>query len=93
LSELYEGPSQSIRRDLKQVFSRGQDEQYQGLSHGFLNGVFHQELVRGNSPRHRGVYVGTIDHVLPGKGVVIDIQGPIKRGKTTDESHMMRQVL
>lgn len=54
----FQGPDLQTRKDLKQVFSRGQDEQYDGLSAGFLLGVKHQNLVRGRNPRHRGLLVG-----------------------------------
>ena len=54
----FQGPDLQMRRDLKQVFSRGQDEQYDGLSAGFLLGVKHQNLVRGRNPRHRGLLLG-----------------------------------
>ena len=39
--------------DLAQTFSRG-------LTHGFLDGVNHQALVRGRFPKSRGVRVGTV---------------------------------
>lgn len=54
----FNGLDEELMRDLKQVFSRGQDLQYDGLSAGFLGGVKHQDLVRGRSPRHRGLFVG-----------------------------------
>ena len=41
------------RLDLEQSFSRG-------LTHGFLDGVNHQELVQGRFPKSRGVRVGTV---------------------------------
>jgi hypothetical protein len=41
-----------------QVFARGQDLEYGGLTPGFLEGPQHQRLVRGRNPRHRGVLVG-----------------------------------
>jgi putative protease len=40
--------------DLAQTFSRG-------LTHGFLDGVNHQMLVRGRFPKSRGVKLGTVD--------------------------------
>jgi putative protease len=49
------------RTELAQVFSRGQDERHNGLSSGFFEGSRHQELVRGRSPRHRGVHVGRVE--------------------------------
>ncbi|CAJ1954674.1 unnamed protein product [Cylindrotheca closterium] len=48
------------REELAQIFSRGQDEQNNGLSPGFFEGSAHQRLVRGRSPRHRGVHVGRV---------------------------------
>eukprot|EP00959_Pyramimonas_sp_CCMP1952_P102749 2148940-Pyramimonas_sp.AAC.1 len=48
---------------VKQVFSRGQDEEHDGLTPGFLAGVTHQRLVRGRAPRHRGVLVGRVSKV------------------------------
>ena len=75
----FNGLDEELMRDLRQVFSRGQDEEYDGLSAGFLNGVKHQDLVRGRSPRHRGLFVGTVMGKSP-KGVVVQLKGPIKRG-------------
>lgn len=81
---LFKGPSDEIRQDLKQTFARGQDGQYDGLSAGFLTGVKHQALVRGNSPRHRGLYIGKVLSVSNSKGgmpsVVVELEGPIKKG-------------
>lgn len=48
------------RKELAQVFSRGQDEGHNGLTPGFFEGSQHQTLVRGRSPRHRGVHVGRV---------------------------------
>eukprot|EP00884_Botryococcus_braunii_P013545 jgi/Botrbrau1/22191/Bobra.168_1s0023.1 len=76
-------------QDLQQVFARGQDEEHRGLTHGFLEGSRHQQLVRGRSPRHRGVYVGCVTMVSaqyisvlsqvdikPGDGLVFDSGNP-----------------
>ncbi|MEM7674870.1 MAG: U32 family peptidase [Myxococcota bacterium] len=76
------------RSQLKQVFARGQDENFDGLSAGFLNGANHQNLVRGKSPRHRGLLLGTIldagdgwvevsndESPKEGDGVVVDVGG------------------
>ena len=41
--------------DLALSFSRG-------FSHGFLDGLNHQELVQGRFPKSRGVYVGRLKH-------------------------------
>ncbi|GAX79879.1 hypothetical protein CEUSTIGMA_g7319.t1 [Chlamydomonas eustigma] len=55
--------TEKMRWDLEQVFSRGQDGEYRGLTPGFLEGVAHQRLVRGRAPRHRGVYLGKVEAV------------------------------
>ena len=49
---------QQTRTQLQQVFARGQDVDFEGLTPGFLDGPRHQRLVRGKNPRHRGVCVG-----------------------------------
>jgi putative protease len=67
---------------LQQVFSRG-------FSHGFLDGINHQVLVRGLSPKKRGIYLGEVAavrgsrvtvrleaHLKPGDGVVFDFGRP-----------------
>ena len=76
------GPNEAERRDLRQVFSRGQDLDYDGLSAGFLKGPRHQDLVRGRNPRHRGLLLGTVRDIIPGRGVVVALDGDasIKRG-------------
>ncbi|KAG7353353.1 collagenase-like protease [Nitzschia inconspicua] len=51
---------QVSKKELAQVFSRGQDENFDGLTPGFFEGSKHQQLVRGRSPRHRGVHVGRV---------------------------------
>jgi len=48
------------KAELTQLFSRGQDEDHDGLSPGFFDGSQHQHLVRGRSPRHRGVHLGRV---------------------------------
>ena len=58
-SELLETP-EVTRAALAQVFARGQDEENDGLSPGFLEGPRHQRLVRGLAPKHRGVLVGRV---------------------------------
>lgn len=70
---------QSTRRHLAQVFSRGQDAGADGLTPGFLEGPHHQELVVGRSPRHRGLFIGRVGKIGQ-RGVLVDLQGPIKRG-------------
>jgi putative protease len=42
--------------ELEQVYSRG-------LGPYFISGVNHQNVVNGRSPRHRGVYIGTVTAV------------------------------
>ncbi|KAL7554652.1 hypothetical protein ACHAWF_018258, partial [Thalassiosira exigua] len=75
------------RRDLTHVFARGQDEVHDGLTPGFFEGPRHQRLVRGRSPRHRGVHVGRVVGAERGALVVaLDDDGdeedgvPLKRG-------------
>jgi len=55
--------TQEVARELAQVFARGQDAEYGGLTPGFLEGSQHQMLVRGRSPRHRGVLIGVLQCV------------------------------
>mmetsp|Transcript_8059 Transcript_8059/g.12618 ORF Transcript_8059/g.12618 Transcript_8059/m.12618 type:complete len:964 (-) Transcript_8059:182-3073(-) len=54
--------SQTIitKTELTQLFSRGQDENNDGLSSGFFEGSQHQKVVIGRSPRHRGVHIGRV---------------------------------
>jgi collagenase-like PrtC family protease len=75
----YKGPSHELRNDLRQVFSRGQDSEFQGLSAGFLEGVRHQNIVRGRNPRHRGLLIGSVKGKNK-KGVLVELQNSIKRG-------------
>lgn len=65
--------------DLQQVFARGQDAGYRGLTPGFLEGSRHQDLVRGRAPRHRGVFLGPVLSVSR-RGVLVDCEAPIRRG-------------
>ncbi|MCG6967417.1 MAG: U32 family peptidase [Chromatiaceae bacterium] len=67
------------RRRLAQVFSRGQHADADGLTPGFLDGPGHQSLVIGRSPRHRGVFVGTVSET-GGRGIRTRLQGPVRRG-------------
>jgi U32 family peptidase len=46
-------PTRRAELDVAQTFSRG-------LTHGFLDGVNHQVLVRGRFPKSRGIKVGTV---------------------------------
>lgn len=71
------------RKELAQVFSRGQDEANNGLSPGFFEGSKHQMLVRGRSPRHRGVHVGRVhqdSHFKNGLVVSTDMAAELELG-------------
>src|SRR5437867_8525778 len=57
---------------LEQVYSRG-------LGPYFLTGTNHQQVVRGRTPRHRGVQVGKVVRVLS-DGVHVKCLHTIKRG-------------
>jgi len=67
------------RRQLAQLFSRGQDATHDGLSAGFLLGPQHQELVIGRNPRHRGLHLGQVEKVLK-DGVSLHLHNPVKAG-------------
>ena len=67
------------RRQLLQLFSRGQDATHDGLSAGFLLGPQHQELVIGRNPRHRGLHLGQVQKVLA-DGVILSLHNPVKPG-------------
>jgi putative protease len=62
VDEAWAGRPLSITRaeelQLEQVYSRG-------LGSFFVGGTNHQAVVRGRSPRHRGVLVGRVARVLP----------------------------
>ena len=60
--------SKEQRLELTQVFARGQDADFDGLTRGFLEGPRHQNLVRGRAPRHRGVLLGEIVRVIKPDG-------------------------
>lgn len=63
---------QVTKQELQQLFSRGQDESFEGLTSGFLEGTQHQEVVRGRSPRHRGIHVGRVaEGSSPKKGLIV----------------------
>lgn len=65
-------PEVVTKQELRQLFSRGQDETHQGLTPGFFEGSQHQMVVRGRSPRHRGVHAGRVcEGSSPNKGLVI----------------------
>lgn len=74
------GPDETLRRELRQVFSRGQDAEHDGLSAGFLLGSRHQELVRGRNPRHRGLLVGRVQG-FTSRGVLVGLLGPVRIGE------------
>jgi collagenase-like PrtC family protease len=59
-SRLLESNVTVSKLELAQLFSRGQDETNDGLTSGFFEGSQHQRLVRGRSPRHRGVHMGRV---------------------------------
>jgi collagenase-like PrtC family protease len=76
-------PEKISRKELAQVFSRGQDEEHNGLTTGFFEGSQHQRLVRGRSPRHRGVHIGRVSSGSSWKrGLLIskDQLGEVKLG-------------
>ncbi len=61
-------------RDLEQSFSRG-------LSHGFLDGVNHQVLVEGRSPKKRGVLLGRVVRLEPRRqAAVVALEAPLEAG-------------
>ncbi|KAL3912106.1 MAG: hypothetical protein SGILL_007017, partial [Bacillariaceae sp.] len=73
------------KRELAQIFSRGQDEANDGLTPGFFEGSQHQMLVRGRSPRHRGIHVGRVDAPSSSKsGLIVrmddDVAAELKLG-------------
>ena len=66
-------PSRQQELELAQSFSRG-------FSHGFLDGVDHQELVHARFPKSRGVRAGRVVGLTP-QGVLVELdrekgQGP-----------------
>ena len=71
------------RLELRQVFARAQDEQFDGLTTGFLEGTRHQTIVRGRNPRHRGVFAGRVVEVDT-KNEQVTIQ---TRNKNDDEQN------
>lgn len=58
-------PTRQEELDLAQTFSRG-------LTHGFLDGVNHQMLVRGRFPKSRGVKLGTVTGITR-NGIVVEL--------------------
>ncbi len=80
-SRVLESHEDVTKAELAQLFSRGQDEEHDGLSPGFFEGSLHQEIVRGRSPRHRGVYVGKVMEGSSWRdGLVIQSKVDLKRG-------------
>lgn len=69
------------QRELAQSFSRG-------FTHGFLDGVDHQELVHARFPKSRGLRAGTVVGTTPG-GVLVDALTDLKPGDGVvfDEGH------
>ncbi|HEX4795295.1 MAG TPA: DUF3656 domain-containing protein [Humisphaera sp.] len=67
--------------DLAQTFSRG-------FTHGFLDGVNHQQLVHARFPKSRGLRIGTVAGISP-RGIVIELQPDVAttnpHGFTTTE--------
>lgn len=57
--------------ELEQVYSRG-------LGAYFVSGTNHQEVVKGRSPRHRGVLIGKVVKVL-NDSVIIKVEGDIEK--------------
>ena len=74
------------RLELRQVFARAQDEQFDGLTTGFLEGTRHQTIVRGRNPRHRGVFAGRVVEVDT-KNEQVTIQTRNKNDKNDDEQN------
>ncbi len=78
------------RGDIEQVFSRG-------LSHGFLDGVNHQQLVQGRFPKSRGRRFGTVFSRIS-NGLILEPDNPdvdLKPGDglVFDEGHPERDEL
>jgi putative protease len=60
------------RYGMEMAFSRG-------LYTGWLRGIDNQRLVHGRFGKKRGVYLGTVERVLP-DGVLVKLEGPLKPG-------------
>jgi putative protease len=65
-------PTRERVRELELSFSRG-------FTTGFLTGVNHQELVKGLSPRKRGIYLGAVEAVWRGRVRLLS-GAPVKPG-------------
>jgi len=59
-TRVLDSPEIVTKTELAQLFARGQDENNDGLTSGFFPGPSHQTVVRGRSPRHRGVHIGRV---------------------------------
>lgn len=68
------------RDELRCVFSRAQDADHDGLTHGFLDGSRHQTLVRGRQPRHRGLFIGEVIGVDRKQRLQIQLSRSVKLG-------------
>jgi U32 family peptidase len=76
-------PSDVSAIELTQLFSRGQDEEHLGLTPGFFEGTKHQRLVRGRSPRHRGVHIGRVlDGSSPKNGILVQVDSQWNHDET-----------
>lgn len=65
--------------NMRVTFARAQDDRYGGLTHGFLSGSQHQSLVRGRSPRHRGLFIGSVVKIDK-NGIHINLNSDVKLG-------------
>ena len=81
-----------LRRQLELSFSRG-------LSHGWLDGVNHRELVHGRWSKKRGPWLGRLDAVEPNGRLVLRNRQPLKPGDgvvlevpSSDPLHPPREV-
>ena len=64
---------QQLRRQLELSFSRG-------LSHGWLDGVNHRQLVHGRWSKKRGPWVGRLERIDADGSLVLRSQQPLKPG-------------
>ena len=70
------------RERLGQTFARAQDEAFDGLSPGFLNGTAHQTVVRGRIPRHRGVLLGRVLSCGAAGGGLTAVEVSLEEGRS-----------
>jgi putative protease len=66
-------PDQELRRRLELSFSRG-------LSHGWLDGVNHRQLVHGRWSKKRGPWLGRLESVEGNSRLVLRCAQPLKPG-------------